>query len=229
MTADHRAVSLEFWEQPGIVEQFAARDPDHRLVRLIERYPNPPGVRVLDLGCAGGRNTVFLLRHGFDVQALDFSPPMVEETRRRAAEIVGPDEAAVRIRRGTMDRLEGIADASIDLIVALGILHGASSQEEWDRALSESRRVLARGGLILVANHGAGYDPGGDGAVQPVKGEPHLFDGLSSGRSFLVDAPTLDREMERFGFRAWVPTETVRRTTDEGGTRVTVNALYLKP
>jgi SAM-dependent methyltransferase len=211
-----------------MVERFAARDPDHRLARLVTDYPNPPAVRVLDLGCAAGRNAVLLAQLGFDVIAIDFSKAMVKETRRRVADILGPTEAEARVRIGGMTDLEDLADGSIDLIVALGIYHGASSRREWDRALEESARVLARGGRILVANHTEEFDPAGKGVV-PVPGEPHLYDGLASGRSFLVDALTLDREIERHGLRPFVPTQTVRRETEAGGRRVTANALYLKP
>jgi hypothetical protein len=42
------------------------RDPDHRLSELVDRCPDPEAVCVLDLGCAGKRNTVFLGRLGFD-------------------------------------------------------------------------------------------------------------------------------------------------------------------
>jgi SAM-dependent methyltransferase len=220
-----RARALAFWQEPEVVEQFAARPPDHRLQRLATTYVHPPRVRVLDLGCAGGRNTRFLIERGFDVTALDFSPAMVEATRARVAALRGPEEAAVRVRLGGMDDLDGIPDRSVDLIVALGIYHGAASEEEWDRALAESSRVAARGGLVLVANHGAGYDPEGPG-LSPVPGVPFLFDGMRSGRSFLFDAPTHDRRFGRCGFVPWIPTETVRRETDTGGVRVTVNALY---
>ncbi len=58
-------VALPFWERPEMVERFAARDPDHRLVRLAALYARPSYVRALDVGCAGGSNAVFLARSGF--------------------------------------------------------------------------------------------------------------------------------------------------------------------
>ena len=49
-------------------------------MELIEEYPDPSRVRVLDLGCAGGRNTVVLAERGFDLEALDASAAMVAKT-----------------------------------------------------------------------------------------------------------------------------------------------------
>lgn len=222
------APATGFWESAEMVERFAHRDPDHRLVELIDLYPTPEAVRVLDLGCAGGRNTVFLARKGFDVMAVDASQAMVAETRRRLGEVLGSKDAEARVRQGGMDDLAAFDSGSMDLVVALGILHGAGSRSEWDRALEESFRVLARGGRLLVANHTPGFSPTGV-EVKPVPGEPGLYDGLPSGRSFLIEAPELDREMARFGAYPLVPTSTVDRRTDDGGRRVTANGLYLKP
>jgi SAM-dependent methyltransferase len=217
-----------FWESAEMVQRFAHRDPDHRLLELIELYPNPEGVRILDLGCAGGRNTVLLGQRGFDVMAVDASQAMVDETRRRLGEVLGSRDAEARVRRGRMDDLGSFDSGSMDLVVALGVLHAAGSRSEWDRTLEESFRVLARGGRLLVANHGPGFLPTGVD-VKPVPGEPGLYDGLPSGRSFLIEAPELDREMARFGAYPLVPTRTVDRRTEDGGRRVTVNGLYLKP
>lgn len=227
MTGAGSAASVPFWERSETVERFAARDPDHRLRALVNLYPGPSRVRVLDLGCAGGRNTVFLSALGFDVMAMDASSAMVEETRRRLVPLVGSGESSRRVRRGKMDRLSGLKDASVDLIVALGIYQSAASRKEWDRALAESSRVLARGGRILVATHTHRFDPEGKGLV-PVPGEPNLYDGMDSGRAFLVDAPGLDLEMMRRGLVPLVPTYTVERATEAGGRRVTANGLFEK-
>lgn len=220
--------NLPLWERPEMVERFASRDPDVRLVKLVPGYARPGAVRVLDLGCAGGRNTVYLAGLGFNVIARDGSHAMVAETRRRLAEILGDEEAGRRVRHGTMDRLEGIAGGSIDLLVALGIFHQAQSETEWDAALTEAHRVLAHGGRMLVANFTDEFDPDGSG-LGPVEGEPHIRERGEHGRVHLVDAPTLDREMREHGFEPLSPTETVYHKTDAGGLRVTANALYQKP
>lgn len=213
-----------FWEQDEQVEKFAAKDPDHRLRELIDAEPDPSALTVLDLGCAGGRNTVFLARRGADVHAVDASAAMVRETRRRLAEVTDEMDAARRVERGPMHDLPWAPDDWFDLVVALGILHNAGSRREWDRTLAEIARVLRPGGRLLVANFTPRTDLTGDG-LEPVPGEPHVYDGLPGGRTFLLEADDLDREMARVGLEPAVLSETVETETGQGR-RVTVNALY---
>ena len=182
------------------------------------------GDRVLDLGCAGGRNAVFLARRGLDVHALDASPAMVEETRRRMSDVVGDEEARRRVREGRMQELSRFEGASLALIVALGVYHHASDLDDLHRALAESARVLEPGGLLLSATFSPRSSPGEEG-LSPVEGHDHLWRGFSSGPLLLLEADHLDRVATRHGLVPERPTETVEAEHD-GGTRVTVNTLY---
>lgn len=213
-----------FWERPDVVERFTSRDPDHRLVRIVEEYADPPTIRVLDVGCAGGRNTLLLAERGFDVVALDASAAMVARTRSRVAAVLGTEQAEERVRRGRMSDLSAFGDGRFDLVVALGVYHAAESVAEWELALSETARVLTPGGRALVNQFTPEVDLTGDG-VSPVPDEPGVYDGLPGGRAVLVDAEALDEAMSRHGFVPVVPSETVRVDT-ERGRRVSVNAFY---
>jgi len=217
---------LAFWQQPEVVAMFAAREPDHRLAALVETYQDPPATRVLDLGCAGGRNTVFLAEGGFDVLACDFSPAMVAETVHRLTPVLGAEEAARRVRVSPMDDLSWSGDGAFDLVVALGVYHNAGSGTEWERALEETARVTSRGARVLVANFTPAMSPSGDPLV-PVPGETNLYDGFKSGRSYLLDAAGLDAAFARFGFEPETATRLVEKETEKGR-RSTVNALYRK-
>ena len=215
-----------FWERAEVVEQFASRAPDHRLARLIEEYERPPATRVLDLGCAGGRNTVLLAERGFDVWAVDASAAMVERTRARVAAVLGPENAHERVRVGRMDDLSSFASGAFDLVVALGVYHGAARKAEWEHAIAETARVVKPGGRVLVNHFTPEVDLTGEG-VRPVAGELDVYEGLVDGRAVLLESDALDAAVARHGLLPEVPSETVRVET-ERGRRVSVNALYVR-
>lgn len=216
----------DFWEQPEQVTRFADREPDKRLMQILPTYEDPTGTRILDLGCAAGRNTVVLAEHGFDFYAVDASKAMIAKTRKRTADTISADEMQRRIQVACMDDLSELESDSFQLIIALGILHNAHNDQEWHNTISETKRLLRQDGKLLVSNFDPESNPSGR-CVQPVKGEPHVYEGHSSGRLFLLSASDLDAYMERHGFESVTKTETVRVKT-EMGERITVNALYRK-
>jgi len=219
-----QAGDTPFWESPEAVERFANRDPDVRLLGLLDEYLQPGQVRILDLGCAAGRNTVVLAERGFDVLAVDSSVAMVERTRQRVGVILGGLEAERRVLVGSMNDLGFLADASVDLVVALGVLHQAGSRIQWKRAVTEIGRLLRDGGLLLSAVWSPRTRPDGQ-PLQEVHDEERVYLGFHSGRHFLLEADDLDSEMARHGFVAAAPTEVVE-VDSENGQRVTINGLY---
>ncbi len=226
------------WERPEVAARFAERPPDHRLVKLFlgedeyapvkTAWNTGPKPRVLDLGCAGGRNTVWLAEQGADVRAVDASRAMVAETRRRLAAVLGAREATWRVTRSYMHDLSEFGSDEFDLVVALGVLQDAQSDAEWYQALSELARSLHRGGLALVANFAPDSAPDG----RPLTRDRETQDvwvgfGSSDRRMTLPDLERLDGHFLRHGLEPVLPTERVRVET-AGGQRVTLNALYKK-
>jgi SAM-dependent methyltransferase len=215
-----------YWETPEKVNEFAGREADLRLQALSGSFEIPGVVRVLDLGCAGGRNTTVLAERGFDFYAVDSSAAMVARTRDRVGAVVGVEEASRRVSRGRMDDLTGFDPEFFDVIVALGIYHNATSEDEFERSLAESSRVLRSNGQLLVSSFSPSFQPEGE-PLTAAEGMPHVFDGFGAGPMYLLEAADLDQAMSRHGLQPSVPTETVVTQT-ESGTRVTINALYHK-
>ncbi len=214
------------WEDPERVAEFATREADTRMMKLVKRFDTPADTRVLDLGCAAGRNMVVLAELGFDAYAVDSSAAMIDRTRARVAQAIGEDEATRRVVQGCMDDLLRFDDASFDMVVGVGVYHNASDRDEWERSLAESSRILKEGGLLLVANFSPRCDPDGQG-MQPVEGEPGVYIGFGRERLFLREQDDLDADMRRHGLTPEVETVTVTREV-EMGERVIVNALYRK-
>ena len=213
-----------FWESTETVERFAGKEPDVRLQEILDAFSNPGQVCVLDVGCAAGRNTVMLAERGFDVFAIDGSEAMVARTRERVAGVLGREESERRVRLGDMEDLTSFADASVHVLVALGVLHQAATESQWTGAIREMSRCVAPGGRLLVAVWSPRSRPHGE-SVRLVAGEKHLYEGFHSGTHYLVEASFLDSALASAGFVPVVPTREVVVETDEGW-RVTINALY---
>ena len=223
---EHSIPVSPFWTKPSTVETFANRDPDRRLVDILDDWAEPSAPRVLDVGCAGGRNTVLLAARNLDFHALDASAPMVEKTRERVTPFWGVTAARKRVFVGTMEDLSMFPDGSFNLILALGVYHQASSSEQWHNAVAESGRVLKDSGLVLISAFTPDSQPDGE-PLTPVPSSCDMYEGFSSGPLCLFAAECHDREMAKHGFKPNVPTETVNVKT-ELGFRVTLNALYRK-
>jgi ArsR family transcriptional regulator len=116
--------------------------PEYRR-RLLELLPE--GVTVLEIGIGTGGLLTELADRASQVIGVDHSPAMLEEARRRltAAAITG-----VELRLGEMSHLP-LPDASVGCVVANMVLHHAANPAQ---VLSEIRRVLARGGSLLLAD-----------------------------------------------------------------------------
>lgn len=214
------------WVDPELVAEFAAREPDHRLVSIVGRLAPNARPRFLDLGCAAGRNALYLAERGFDVHATDLSVPMTELTRQRLAEVVGEEEANARVHTIPMTDLSVFDDASFDFVIALGIHQQATSLDEWEEAMRETVRVMRPDALMLVAHFGVGTDLTGEHGA-PL-GPPHLYEIREGHPSVLFTAEELDAKVASHGLVPLEPTETVRRPHEPAGTRVTLNALYTR-
>lgn len=227
---DGEAARDTFWNRREMAVRMGDRPPDERLVALLDAESDVR--RILDVGCAGGRNTVLAAERGLDVHAFDAADEMVTLTRERLAPIVGPDEARRRVRLARLEDEEAwrpATDAPFDLILALGVLQDLPGEVAVRAAIGRIAEALAPGGRVLVANFGPDSRPAGT-ALVPVGGEPHVFLGFAHDdrRMTLPDAATLGTWFEAAGLRTDAPTEVRRRATDEG-VRTTINARFRKP
>jgi SAM-dependent methyltransferase len=208
-----------------VVERFATRPPDQRMVDVLAGAP--ASTRVLDLGCAGGRNTEWLARHGFDVYACDSSAAMVTRTRARVAEVLGAIEAERRVVCCRMDALQAFAAGAFDVVIALGIYQQAETVAEWHRAVAETARVLKIGGSLLVQHFAPDSNPSGRGLERV---EDHVFraaEGRAHPMVFLAP-DVLDAWMARHGLMCAATTRAVKSPTDAGGYWVNVHAFYVR-
>jgi len=105
------------------------------------------GMRVLDAGCGGGRNLIYLLRSGFEVFATDFDPAAVASVQRLAGSLA-PTLAADHFHVEPIESLT-FPDASMDVVIASAVLHFARDDRHFDAMVNSLWRVLAPGGLLF--------------------------------------------------------------------------------
>jgi len=105
-------------------------------------------MRVLDAGCAGGRNVVYLLRAGFDVYGVDESEDAIRRIRALANSLA-PQLPQENFRVERVEKMS-FADATFDVVISSAVLHFARDEENWQSMVQEMWRVLKPGGLFLA-------------------------------------------------------------------------------
>jgi SAM-dependent methyltransferase len=224
----NRGEAVPDWEHPDTVAFFRARDPDVRLTEMIVSGAVRPPAPVLDLGCAAGRNAVFLAERGFPGVAVDASAAMVATTRDRLTPFAASTPWTVLHR--SMTELDDLADASFGLVLALGVLQNAPDDATFARALDELVRVARPGARLLIQNFGPDSLPHGV-PLRRVRGERHAWSGFDPDDAThaytLPDMDALDGMLAERGCASVVPTRVAWKTM-KAGRRTTIIGDYRK-
>ena len=120
--------------------------------RMVALARLTPGERVLDVGCGTGSLAIAAKRRvgsSGTVHALDASPEMIAQVRRKAARA----SVAVDAHVASADALP-FPDASVDVVLSTLMLHHLPRPVR-QRLAREARRVLRPGGRILAVDFAA--------------------------------------------------------------------------
>jgi SAM-dependent methyltransferase len=125
-----------------IFTELAGKPLDRHLLNRLAEDVRGHGL-VADLGCGPGHVARYLHDQGVRMLGIDLSPRMIDSARQRS-----PD---IEFRVGDMRALD-LPDGALAGIVAFySLIH--IGEPEMGATLRELRRVLAPGGLLLVAFH----------------------------------------------------------------------------
>ena len=146
-----------------------------------------PGMRILDAGCGGGRNLVYLLRAGYAVFVADANEGAVAAVRALAGRLA-PHLPAENFRAEPLEQLS-FPDAFADVVVCSAVLHFARDEAHFDAMLRGCWRLLKADGLFFAR---LASSIGLEDRVRPLGGRRYrLPDG---SERFLVDeAMLMDR------------------------------------
>jgi SAM-dependent methyltransferase len=118
-----------------------------RTQELVRRYLGDGGPRrVLDVGGASGVHAEWLAADGHLVHLIDPVPRHVEQAAERGRATAAPFTAAIGDARALT-----AGDATVDVVLLLGPLYHLVERDDRVRALSEARRVVRPGGVVLAA------------------------------------------------------------------------------
>ena len=171
-----------------LIEQFG--NIDIYVFDQLLRGRIAPGMRVLDAGCGGGRNLVYLLREGYDVSGNDSDADAVAHVRAMADSL-----APGRVHDFRIETIEATSfdDASFDVVIASAVLHFARDAAHFEAMLRQLWRVLKPRGVFVAR---LASTIGLDGARSLGNGRYRLPDGSDR---FLVDADVIQSWTERLG------------------------------
>jgi SAM-dependent methyltransferase len=142
-------------------------EPSEAAVAAADMFAAAGATTVLELGAGQGRDTLYLARRGFHVDALDYAPEGLEEIEAKAGAAGLADRVTIALH-DVRQRLP-FADDSVDASFSHMLLCMALTTPELDRLVGDLRRVVHPGGLVVYtvrttddAHYGAGNARGDD-------------------------------------------------------------------
>ncbi|MGH0029625.1 MAG: corrinoid protein-associated methyltransferase CpaM [Myxococcota bacterium] len=155
-----------------------------------------PGGDVLEIGCGTGAVTQRLLARGARVVALDQSPEMLEQARRRVAAAESAGAAAPQWLERTAAEVDALPRAGFDAVVLCLCLSEMSAGER-GFVLARARERLRPGGHVVAADEVRARGPGR--LFQGLLRAPQWLLGWLLAGSVSRPVPDLRSELEAAG------------------------------
>ncbi len=118
-----------------------------RTKEIIERYLQKSSLEILDVGGGAGYYSFWLQEKGHHVTLIDLSPKNIELVRKHS-ETTG--RVLKKFETGDAVNLN-FSNEQFDIVLLLGPLYHLTDRIERVLALSEAKRVLKTGGILLSA------------------------------------------------------------------------------
>lgn len=160
--------------------------PSLDLVRLEKWHFGGTGRgRMLEYACGSGTNLIHLLKCGYEVDAMDAAPAMIDLVRRKLQPLsdLSP-RAHLHVVDATSRQLP-FEDATFDFINCMNVLSLLASRSRVMLLLGEFRRIMKPGAKIILDING----PHADFAVRATAlgGDVYLYNDTAPGQ---VSVPT---------------------------------------
>jgi tellurite methyltransferase len=184
---------------PKLQEQFGQIDI-YLFDQLLKGHIRP-AMRIVDAGCGGGRNLIYLLREGYEVFGADMDAQSVESVRSFARKFA-PALPASNFRVEPVEHMS-FEDDFADVVISNTVLHLAADDAQFEAMLQGSWRVLKPGGLFfcrLASTIGM--------ENQFIRIQGRRFRSPDGAERYLVDEAILNSIAERLGGELAEPLKT---------------------
>lgn len=111
---------------------------------FVERLDLKPGMRVLDVACGNGNQSIPAAQIGAQVTGVDIAPNLIEQARNRAEN----ENLKIQFDEGDAENLP-YADTDFDVVMTM---FGAMFAPRPERVSAELIRVCRPGGVIAMGN-----------------------------------------------------------------------------
>jgi tellurite methyltransferase len=171
-------------------EQFG--DIDIYLFDQLLRGRIAAGARILDAGCGGGRNLVYLLRQGFEVFAADSDAQAIYNVQRLAATLA----PTLPVNNFRVEAIEAMSfpEAFADVVLSSAVLHFARDDGHFHAMVRGGWRALKPGGLFFSR---LASSIGIERQITPLGGRRFLLP--DGSKRYLVDESMLEELTRELG------------------------------
>jgi SAM-dependent methyltransferase len=142
-------VNAERWAKDDLVEAYSLRSLRAAEQVILERYREPLGGRVLELGCGAGRLTGHVIELGGQVHGVDISPAMVAHCRETYP--------GARFSVGDLSDLSSFKGGPYDAVLAPFNVIDVLGEDARLDFLGDARGLLAPGGLLVFSSHNRAF------------------------------------------------------------------------
>lgn len=161
----------DWWGSGAIKSYFAMKHPNERLVQWLNEGVLPKPNSVIDMGCGHGRNLA-LFTEAIRAAAFDPSPGSVSTTMQR------PDTPKkLSVISGKLPD-HPFAGERFNLVIADGVLHQLTSEEDWNLSLAAIHKGVKADGWLFLSLFVSDSDPGGyhssDGVLWTANDHPPM-------------------------------------------------------